>query len=145
MSGHPSCFSSQQLWLYGFGTVGTCVPALISSCHTWLTLQTLLGFVVVWILECVFVWLVWVLFLFYVLRRWVQVIEVIFASYICVWIFSSFLCLSVVCMREFSKMDGLCMFEQVEVPVCKGQRLSWVSSSASSHHIHRGLSSRLNI
>lgn len=38
--------------------------------------------------------------------------------------FFSFMCLSVVCVHEFSSMDGLCMFEQVRVHVCEGQRLS---------------------
>lgn len=65
--------------------------------------------------------------------------------YLFVFGFFSFICLSVVCVRAFSNMDGLCMFEQVRVHVCEGQRLSWVSSSVSSHHILWGLSSSLTI
>lgn len=41
------------------------------------------------------------------------VIEVIFESYICVRIFFSFMCLSLVCVHEFSKNVWVCVFEQV--------------------------------
>lgn len=35
-----------------------------------------------------------------------QIVEVIFASYICIQIFFPFMCLSLACVREFLKMCG---------------------------------------